>query len=271
MKYLQILAIASLLIALPIEVLASVSNAAIKHQSNLIARRANTDSVAEIARQVTVRIITNPGVGAGVIVARHKQTYTVLTCDHVVADSKDRNYQVLTADGRLHQALLRSAVGFGNADLALVEFKSNATYQVATIADSKVTVGETVYASGFPNWHWINKLTIENTRNWGFLAFRLTTGNVELLLDKSLPRGYRLGYTNDVENGMSGGPVLNSQGQVVGINGRLKYPFQGIEAYTFADGSVPSQEFFAQMTALSWAIPISSFAKQLSAISVTGD
>ncbi len=267
MKYLQILAIALLLITLPTKVLASVSNAHVKHQPNLIARQANTETIAEIARQVTVRIVTNPGIGAGVIIARHGQTYTVLTCDHVVADSKDNNYQVLTADGRSHEALWRRSTKFGKADLALVEFSSNWAYQVATIADSKaLTVGETVYASGFPNWRWINKATIENTRNWGFLAFRLTTGSVELLLDKSLPRGYRLGYTNDIENGMSGGPLLNSRGQVIGINGRLKYPFQGIEAYTFADGSVPSQEFFEQMTALSWAIPISAFSKKLSAI-----
>jgi len=33
---------------------------------------------------------------------------------------------------------------------------------------------------------------------------------------------------------MSGGPVLNQNGQVVG--GRLKYPLQGIDAFTFADG-----------------------------------
>ncbi len=267
MKYLQILAIASLLITLPLKGLASVSDAATSDQPLLIPRAVEANTVMEIARRVTVRVVTNPGVGAGVIIARHGQTYTVLTCDHVVADSKDDNYQVLTADGRSHQALWRRSIEFGNADLAIVEFSSNLAYQVAAIADSKaLAVGETVYASGFPNWHWINKATIENTRNWGFLAFRVTTGNVELLLDKSLPKGYRLGYTNDVENGMSGGPVLNSKGQVIGINGRLKYPFQGIEAYTFADGTVPSQAFFEQMTALSWAIPISTFSQQLGAI-----
>ncbi|WP_009631660.1 S1 family peptidase [Synechocystis sp. PCC 7509] len=268
MKYLQVLAIASLLITLPLLVLASVSDVATGHQLNLTTRRpAVADSVTEIARQVTVRIVTNPGVGAGVIIARHGQTYTVLTCDHVVADSKDDNYQVLTVDGNRHKALRRQSIKFGNVDLALVEFRSNLAYQVATIGDSKtLKVGETVYASGFPNWHWINKLTIENTRTWGFLAFRVTTGNVELLLNKSLPRGYRLGYTNDIENGMSGGPVLNSKGQVIGINGRLKYPFQGIESYIFADGSIPSQAFFEQMTALSWAIPISTVSQQLGAI-----
>ena len=266
MKYLQGLAIASLLIILPIKVFASASDAATDSQPNLIPRPAVADAITAIARKVTVRIVTNPGIGAGVIIARQRQTYTVLTCNHVVADSKDDNYQVLTADGRSHAALWRRSIKFGNADLAVVQFNSNLAYQVATISNSKVAVGETVYGSGFPNWNWINKLTIENTRNWGFLAFHVTTGNVELLLEKSLPRGYRLGYTNDIENGMSGGPVLNSKGQVIAINGRLKYPFQGIEAYTFDDGSAPSQEFFEQMTALSWAIPISTFSKKLSAI-----
>lgn len=267
MKYLQVLAIASLLITLPAQVLASVNDAAIISKLKSSAPDTNLDSIETIARQVTVRIVTNPGVGAGVIIARHGQTYTVLTCDHVVADSKDNSYQVLTADGRSHQALWRRSREFGNADLALVEFSSNLSYVVANISDAKtLAIGETVYASGFPNWRWINKATIENTRNLGFLAFRITTGNVEILLDKSLPREYRLGYTNDIENGMSGGPVLNSQGQLIGINGRLKYSFQGKESYTFADGTVPSQEFFEQMTALSWAISVSTFSRQLSGI-----
>ena len=93
-------------------------------------------------------------------------------------------------------------------------------------------------------------------------------GEVSLLLERSLSEGYGLGYTNEVEQGMSGGPVLNESGQLVGINGRLKYPLQGIDVFTFVDGTKPSIELFKQMEALSWAIPISTF-QQLAEVSLT--
>lgn len=262
------LAIALELILLPITAIASLPDASLNYTANLPRQLAEIRGdktpgyavnvpVPEIARQVTVRILTRPGVGAGVIVARRGQTYTVLTCEHVVADSRDNRYTVLTADGRSHTAVWRREAIFGDADLALVQFTSSQSYRVAVMGDvSALSIGDTVYASGFPNWHWINKNVIEDTRNWGLRAFRVTTGTVGMLPTRSLLRGYRIGYTNDVENGMSGGPVLDSKGQLIGINGRLKYPLQGIDVYRFADGTVPSQEHFQQMEALSWAIPI---------------
>ncbi len=77
----------------------------------------------------------------------------------------------------------------------------------------------------------------------------------------SLHRGYQLGYTNDVETGMSGGPVVNQYGELIGINGRLKYPWQGIKVFAFADGTIPDTTQFLQMEALSWAIPITTFQR----------
>lgn len=72
-----------------------------------------------------------------------------------------------------------------------------------------------------------------------------------------------MGYTNDIEQGMSGGPVLDQYGRLIGINGRLKYPPQGIIAFMFADGTVPSKKLFQQMEALSWAVPSATFRQAL--------
>ena len=222
------------------------------HQNHLL--------VAKIARQVTVRILTKTADGSGVVIARQGQTYTVLTCQHVAAASKDGQYNVLSVDGRIHPAHRKSILNLEGLDLALVQFNSKVSYQIARLGDSNtLSIGNFVYATGFPNYHFINHDAIEDTHGWGNRAFHLTKGKVSLLTERSLPGGYRLGYTNEVELGMSGGPVLNDSGQVVGINGRLKYPLQGIDVFTFTDGTKPSEELFEQMEALSWAIPITTF------------
>lgn len=222
-------------------------------------RQQNSQMIAEIAKQVTVRIFTESGAGSGVIIAHHGQTYTVITSEHVVADSQTGQYTVLTADGMNHPAQ-RKFIKYQEADLALVQFESKTLYRVAALGNSDVLLtGEQVYASGFPNYRFLSRNDIEDTRSWGTRAFRFTKGEFSLRLQRSLPAGYRLGYTNEVEQGMSGGPVLNESGQVVGINGRLKYPLQGIDVFTFADGTKPSVELFQQMEALSWAIPTATF------------
>ncbi len=221
-------------------------------------------SVPTVARQVTVRILSNSGAGSGVIVERQGQTYTALTNAHVVAEAADNLYTILTADGKTHAGRWLKSTDFGNQDLALVQFTSKQTYQVAAIANSDtLSVGDPVYASGFPNWRLLNSTTLADTQDWGLKAFQLTKGNVGMLPSKPLQQGYQLGYTNQIEQGMSGGPVLDQYGQLVGVNGHLKYPFQGTIAFIFADGTIPSEAVFQQMEPLSWAIPSANFRNAL--------
>ncbi|MCP2727067.1 serine protease [Limnofasciculus baicalensis] len=56
---------------------------------------------------------------------------------------------------------------------------------------------------------------------------------------KSMALGYRLGYTNEIVEGMSGGPIFNSKGLLVGINGRMKYGEPAFGIYGFEDGTQP--------------------------------
>jgi serine protease Do len=217
----------------------------------------NYPTVAKLAAAVTVRILTDGAPGSGVTIARNHKTYTVLTCQHVVADTKKDRHRVLLPDGKIYPAKVKFTPKFKGLDLALVEFKSSHNYQVVKLGNSgQLLADSSVYAAGFPNYQTIDSERIEQTITWGREAFRLTSGKVGSISPQNLPEGYSLGYTNEVTSGMSGGPVFNNKGELVGINGRLKYPVQGIDAFTFADGTKPSVETFERMEALSWAIPI---------------
>ncbi|MDJ0556031.1 MAG: serine protease [Microcoleaceae cyanobacterium MO_207.B10] len=212
--------------------------------------------VSNIAKQVTVRIFTDNSAGSGVIIKQVGNTYTIVTNNHVIDNNSTQLYPVMTGDGMTHQATLVSTPHIGHLDMALLQFTSDRPYQVVKIADSsQLSVGESVFAAGFPNWHQPDSLTMTSTRAWGSQAFQLTSGYVQMLPNRTLSQGYQLGYTNDIKSGMSGGPMFNDKGELIGINGRSKYPIAGIGAFSFADGSQPSVEQFKKMESLSWGIP----------------
>ena len=218
-------------------------------------------NISETACQVTVRIYTPTVAGSGVIVGREEDRYIVVTNRHVVGDDcGEDNCKILTAEGLFYPAKLLSFAGLEPLDVAMVEFGSSSSYPVAKLGSyGGLEVGDVVYAVGFPNWRWRDEETVENTRDLGLRAFTLTAGRVGMKPERSLEEGYELGYTNEVVEGMSGGAIFNGRGQLVGISGRAKYPLAGIEAFRFADGSLPSRGTFERMEALSWGIAIDSF------------
>ena len=233
--------------------------------SSLAPSYASEAKIEQLAKQVTVRILTTSNSGSGVIIDRRNTTYTVLTNEHVTSVEPSQHYTILTVDGKTHRGSLRSLGSFEALDLALVEFESQTAYQPVALGNSEaVQAGESVYAAGFPNYHTpADRRYLESTYNWGTKAFLLTRGIVSMHASKSLLRGYSLGYTNVVRDGMSGGPVLDRAGRLVGINGRLSYSMQGNRAFVFTDGTQPPQALIKQMQPLSWAIPTSQFRSLL--------
>lgn len=77
-----------------------------------------------------------------------------------------------------------------------------------------------------------------------------------MILPQPLEGGYRLGYTNEIQKGMSGGPVLNQQGQLVALNG-MHQPLWG-EPYRYMGGQMPDPRLRGQLADLSWGIPIAA-------------
>jgi len=223
--------------------------------------RASRTKVQKLATATTVRILifdqsgTVITSGSGVMVGKLGNTYTVLTNLHVLQFA-DRAV-ILTADGLQHSLISQShAAKFGDKDMAIAQFSSFQPYEIAQIRREPLQVGDRVFASGFPIYQ---DRSLVTTFQLGLQGFHFTEGIVSLLPAKSLTQGYQLGYSNDIVVGMSGGPIFDESGFLVGINGRIKNRDPDFGGYTFDDGTEPSPMLLQQMLKASWGVPISTY------------
>lgn len=189
--------------------------------------------VNDIAKPITVMIGGLDGKGSGVIIDKNGNTYTVLTANHVVKKAGYGIYEIITHDGQKYPMENKAQI-VGKLDLALVRFTSSQNYPLAKIADSRtVKEGATVYNSGFP----IPSISNSQQRNYFFLTSQITArGRGENL-------GYDLFLSGSPRPGMSGGPILNDQGEVIGIYGKAEF---GISESALArDGvqGIPTEKF----------------------------
>ncbi|MDE5093359.1 MAG: serine protease, partial [Trichodesmium sp. St11_bin5] len=89
------------------------------------------DKINQISTEFTVLIdAINPA--SGVIISRKKDTYYVLTANHVV-ETQDE-YAIFTKDGERYEVDYQKIIKLPGVDLAVVEFQSSKNYQVATLA-----------------------------------------------------------------------------------------------------------------------------------------
>ncbi|MEM7594701.1 MAG: GUN4 domain-containing protein, partial [Cyanobacteria bacterium P01_A01_bin.83] len=180
------------------------------------------------AKQIIVRI-DGASVGSGSIIEYADNIYTVLTNWHVVKNQG--NYVVQTIDGRKHQVIPASVKRLPGLDLAVVQFSSSQNYQTAELGDSNnLSEGQTVYFAGYPG-----ELRREDNR-----YYRFFTANLVGILPKSTENGYSLVYNGEAFPGMSGGPVFNKDGLMIGIHGEANI-------HAFSGGTS------------NYAIPISSY------------
>jgi tetratricopeptide (TPR) repeat protein/S1-C subfamily serine protease len=199
-----------------------------------------------LAKSITVKILTKNGSASGTLIAKNGNNYTILTNDHVM--NPGESYRIQTPDGKIYPATVikEKPPSLKNQDVALFQFQSTAEYTIATLGISApIAVEQKIVAAGFVS-------------DSAKLVF--TEGQISLLPDKSFQRGYRIGYSNKVQPGMSGGPILNYQGEVIGINAVHAYPISD-KIYTYIDNSKPSTAERQQMRQYSWGVPIYSVAK----------
>ncbi|MBD2147786.1 serine protease [Sphaerospermopsis sp. FACHB-1194] len=198
-----------------------------------------------IAKRITVRVIGDNNSGSGTLLSKRGNTYLVLTNSHVIRGVN--KISLTTADGKTYNAQTVPNTNFNKFDLALLQFQSNENYCLQEVANSVPNTEMEVMAAGY-------------SATKGQIVFR--TGRVEKIADKPLKEGYQIGYSSDIDQGMSGGAIINSVGQIIGINGRSAYPILNT-GYVYPDGSRPSNAEIQEMRKLSWGIPTSTLLAQV--------
>jgi tetratricopeptide (TPR) repeat protein len=217
------------------------------------------------ARQITVRIDSSSGSnGSGIIIAKEGDIYTVLTAAHVVCKPPDKvgpcepnTYKILTVDGKQYPVEPSTIKLEEGVDLAVVKFTSRENYQVATLADYNPRDYEYMFTAGYPRLGekspWRFTLGQIYSKEQGLLTTKSDFNNNSSSTAKgavSLTGGYELVYSSITFGGMSGGPVLDSQGRVIGIHGKT-------EGETTIDNNSSSQETIQLGNSL--GIPVSTF------------
>jgi serine protease Do len=167
--------------------------------------------IAVIALETTVKIENTLGIpgGSGAIIAKQNNTYTVLTANHVVLNP-NVGY-IIKIKNQQHSAKevisLKAKTGL---DLAVVKFDSTEVYPTATFGDSAyATAGANIYVSGFPL-----SVDVNAEREHEF-----TTGMVTSVREAA-SEGYAVRYQALTRRGMSGGPVFDASGHLIGIHGQ---------------------------------------------------
>ena len=189
------------------------------------------------AKGFTVRIDSSSQAnGSGAIIAREGKTYTVLTADHVLCEKiseektcADYTYTLTTSDGKTLPLDRKTIIRQEGVDLAIFTFESNENYPVAEIANYSPNRESPIFVAGFPKIGdkragWLFSGGAVKSQEEGLLAtrqsdFTITQSGASIRVS-SLSGGYDMVYTSITFGGMSGGPVLNAAGQVIGIHGR---------------------------------------------------
>ncbi|MBO0352010.1 trypsin-like peptidase domain-containing protein [Phormidium pseudopriestleyi FRX01] len=168
----------------------------------------NQQQVSAMAQQVTV-LIQGQNPGSGVIIGQSGNSYFVLTAKHVIATPDE--YYIVTPDQQKYPLDYQRIDKMPEADLAVVQFTSDRSYDMATMGNSdQVIQGNIVYIAGWP--HPGSAITER--------IFQFTTGTVSGRSPSGTSDGYELVYTNITRSGMSGGPLFNQGGELIGIHGQ---------------------------------------------------
>lgn len=207
--------------------------------------------VAEIARPITVQVNSSLGDGSGVIIAKQGKTYTVLTVNHVV-EKAEVKYTIRTSVGKNYPAtsVTRLQTSQTEPDLAILKFDSPEEYPVAVLGDSEqAVIGAEIYVYGYPATGGLFGAEREPELSQGLVTSR----------PHNRPEGYTLRYQAVTWSGMSGGPVFDADGRLIGLHGQGEFGF----AQTSSGDVAPIK------TGFNAAVPINMFVARLALVGLS--
>jgi serine protease Do len=178
-----------------------------------------TINVYDQASKAVVSIRTRGGSGAGAIIDPRG---LIITNNHVVDGASQ--VQVQTADGRTYRGQVL-ALDSRN-DLALVQIQPDRKLSSLRLSQTPPRVGQRVYAIG-------NPFGLDRTLTVGILSRIAPSGDLQT--DAAL------------NPGNSGGPLLNSDGEIIGVNKAILSPGgSGNIGIGFATATGPVRQLVAQ-------------------------
>ena len=193
----------------------------------------NTPPYYENAKKVfpaVVRVIAGDSMGSGVIITDNGY---VLTGQHVVGDSKTA--LVLLNNGAQYESTV--AVADSQRDLAVIKLPDQAgNLPVAVLGDSdesdELQTGSPVLVLGYPAENQVNNLMLTT----GIICAFRKIESVEYLQSEA-----------KVYPGSSGGPMINSNGDVIGI---INSKYAGLEGScaTFATAASEARAILNDLT-----------------------
>ncbi len=165
--------------------------------------------VAALVRQSVVGVLCYDSSGSlseegsGVIISEQNGYTYVITCAHVISDSP-ASLGILMLDGTTYEAQI---VGYDEVtDIGVVRIEATGLPIIEIGDSSSLQIGETVYAIGNPG---------------GSDFFGSITDGIVSSIDRSLSSTYSITliqHNAAINPGNSGGALVNSAGQLVGIN-----------------------------------------------------
>ncbi|MBD2177454.1 trypsin-like peptidase domain-containing protein [Pseudanabaena sp. FACHB-1998] len=158
-----------------------------------------TMEVYRSANPAVVTIKTATSTGSGSIITPEG---LVITNEHVIRDAKNGNVRIINTQGKTYNAQVLT-IDRKN-DLALVRILASDRFPTLPLADqNNILVGQKVFAIGSP-------FGLSGTLTTGILS-RVAQGG-DLQTDARL------------NPGNSGGPLLNSRGEMIGVNKAILSP-----------------------------------------------
>ena len=185
-----------------------------------------TMEVYRSANPAVVTIKTTTSTGSGSIITPEG---LVITNEHVIRDAKNGNVRIINTEGKTYNAQVLT-VDRKN-DLALVRILSSDRFPTLKFADrDSILVGQKVFAIGSP-------FGLSGTLTTGILSRVAQSGDLQT--DARL------------NPGNSGGPLLNSRGEIIGVNKAILSPDgRSNSGIGFATSALIAKEFISRSAAL---------------------